>query len=194
MPEYVDLDLDELVRQFIDRVGLDPGEGTATATPLSDEISQSFDQLAALPQNTPEGGLSVRIGKRHIKLRKALWETAITGALAAIAPFDPTHITTAAAAVKIVEYLRTFKEFVAKLDPAEIYVYDAVVAATAMVHNSARTLRSEYPSRADIEELIKSRGEEVPANLHDILDELVRIGGLAVVFEQDGQTRYKRVV
>ena len=34
MPEYVDLDLDELVRQFIDRVGLDPGEGTATATRL----------------------------------------------------------------------------------------------------------------------------------------------------------------
>jgi hypothetical protein len=196
MPTLVELDRDEADGRFADAAGIRQllDEVVGDGTSLSQGITERLERLAALKQNALDGGLSVRFRKRHIKLKRALWDTAVTGTIAALSAAEPTPLTKGAAAAKVLDYLVKFTGYVQELSASEVYVYDALVAATEHMKKGGRVLRSDYPSQNDIEQLIRSRDEEVPENLKDVLDSLAAKGGVAVVFENDGLTRYRRVI
>jgi hypothetical protein len=192
MATWIEGDAEALAKRFIQDIGIDPQDTGDEADRLAAEVARQLEQLAQSQSNAAEGGgFSVRVGKRHIKLKKVLWDTAITGGLAAASTLDPTPVSKIAAVLKAAEFLKGLTSLVESLTSVELFVYDAISAATGA--RRAKSLQSAYPSQSDLAAFITARGEQVPPNLGDVLVELAQKGAVARELGDDGVTRYKRV-
>ena len=188
----ITLERSTAAREFADaaqRLEILDGAGAAMSQAITDEL----DLLAQIDEDGA-GPFRIRIGSHHIKLKKALWNAAVTGAIALLSTADPTPVTKVAAAAKVIDYLSKFRSYIQSLGTVERTVYDLVVAETERRRTAGSVLQSAYPSQDDVARLIEARGHTPPDNLGDVLGSLVTKGGLSVVFENDSTTRYRRVL
>jgi hypothetical protein len=159
---------------------------------FANQVRDDLLAIANLPINEPVDGLRVRVGSFHIKLKKSLWQTMVTGIVVAIGALDPGHFTKANATVAILQYLAALKTFLSKLDAAEIEVYDAIAELLQEKRADGKIFEVKEVSEPEVAQRL-CRHRDSPANLTDILSNLVVKGGLLRKFHGSSQTFYSTV-
>lgn len=158
-------------------------------TLFRDQVRAALESVASLPVNRRDGP-RVRAGRYHIKLREAIWDTAVTGLSSLASALEPTPLTKAAAAAKILDYLASMRKYLQELSPSEISIYDAVADIVGAKKRSGVILQIREVSEREIRDHLTSNGASPPGNLKDILNSLVTKGGLTPVFRETDETYY----
>ena len=196
MRETIKIETRSAARDLLDAVPeLEPlkEQGILADEHFANQVRDDLLAIADLPINEPIDEFRVRVGSFHIKLKKALWQTMVTGIVVAVGALDPGHFTKASATVAILQYLAALKTFLAKLDEAEIEVYDAIAELLQEKRADGKILEVKEVSEPEVAQVLGRHGRSAPANLRDILSNLVVKGGLARKFHASSETFYSTV-
>jgi hypothetical protein len=102
------------------------GADTQAIAAVRGKAANVIELIAKSPQNESAGALSVRIGKRHLKLKKMLENAVASLFFLGVASVEPTGISALAGIERGVEFVHNLSGLLKKMSPTEIMLYDAI--------------------------------------------------------------------
>jgi len=150
-------------------------------------------KIADHPINDADGEISVRIGKRHLKLKKLLFRVATSLFFLGVSVAISSGEVALAAGEKGLEAVHSLLDLLAKMDDTEIYVYDIIVDIAK--NNRIPSISPEHKrgTKKDISGTITERGEMVPKSFDAVIEKLLIKGAIKPFHPEGADTIYEPV-